>query len=64
MVEANLKLALSANGRSFVVAIEMLKILKINKVNLLTNNPEKLNFFKNSRILFKKTIPLEIESIL
>jgi GTP cyclohydrolase II len=36
--------------------------LKINKVNLLTNNPEKLKAFNNSGILLNKRIPLEIES--
>jgi len=61
-VEANLRLGLPADGRNFDVAIEMLKILKINKVNLLTNNPEKLKAFNNSGILLNKRIPLEIDS--
>ncbi|MCX8530779.1 GTP cyclohydrolase II [Chryseobacterium luquanense] len=61
-VEANLKLGLPADGRNFDVGIEMLKILKINKVNLLTNNPEKLKAFDKSGILLNKRIPLEIES--
>jgi GTP cyclohydrolase II len=61
-VEANLKLGLPADGRNFDVGIEMLKILKINKVNLLTNNPEKLKAFNNSGILLNKRISLEIES--
>ncbi|MDR4894614.1 MULTISPECIES: GTP cyclohydrolase II [unclassified Chryseobacterium] len=61
-VEANLRLGLPADGRSFDVAIEMLKMLEISKVNLLTNNPEKLKAFNNSGILLNKRIPLEIES--
>lgn len=61
-VEANLRLGLPADGRNFDVAIEMLKILEVTKVNLLTNNPEKLKAFNNSGILLNKRIPLEIES--
>lgn len=61
-VEANLQLGLPADGRNFDVAIEMLKILEVSKVNLLTNNPEKLKAFNNSGILLNKRIPLEIES--
>lgn len=61
-VEANLQLGLPADGRNFDVAIEMLKILEVSKVNLLTNNPEKLKAFNNSGILLNKRISLEIES--
>ena len=61
-VEANLRLGLPADGRDFGVAIEMLKILTISKVNLLTNNPEKLKSLDNSGILLNKRIPLEINS--
>lgn len=61
-VEANLRLGLPADGRNFDVAIEMLKILEVSKVNLLTNNPEKLKAFNSSGILLNKRIPLEIES--
>ncbi|OBW39626.1 Riboflavin biosynthesis protein RibBA [Chryseobacterium sp. MOF25P] len=61
-VEANLRLGLPADGRNFDVAIEMLKILEVTKVNLLTNNPEKLKAFNSSGILLNKRIPLEIES--
>lgn len=61
-VEANLKLGLPADGRDFGVAIEMLKILNVAKVNLLTNNPEKLKALENSGVLLNERIPLEIDS--
>ncbi|SHL96234.1 GTP cyclohydrolase II [Chryseobacterium carnipullorum] len=61
-VEANLKLGLPADGRNFDVAIEMLKILKVDHVNLLTNNPEKLKSLENTGIVLGKRIPLEIDS--
>ncbi len=61
-VEANLRLGLPADGRDFGVAIEMLKTLNISKVNLLTNNPEKLKSLDNSGILLHQRIPLEINA--
>lgn len=61
-VEANLKLGLPADGRNFRVAIEMLNILNVSKVNLLTNNPEKLKALENSGIVLNERIPLEIDS--
>ncbi|SHK85937.1 GTP cyclohydrolase II [Chryseobacterium polytrichastri] len=61
-VEANLRLGLPADGRNFDVGIQILKILNVFKVNLLTNNPEKLKVFNNSGILLNERIPLEIES--
>ena len=61
-VEANLKLGLPADGRDFGVAIEMLKILEVAKVNLLTNNPEKLKALENSGVFLNERIPLEIDS--
>ncbi len=61
-VEANLKLGLPADARDFDVAICMLKILEVSKVNLLTNNPEKMKAFNNSGISLNKRIALEIES--
>ncbi|PQA94011.1 GTP cyclohydrolase II [Chryseobacterium shigense] len=61
-VEANLKLGLPADGRNFDVAIEMLKVLKVDHVNLLTNNPEKLKSLENTGIVLDKRIPLEIDS--
>ena len=61
-VEANLKLGLPADGRNFDVAVEMLKILNVKKINLLTNNPDKLKSLENSGIILNHRVPLEIES--
>lgn len=61
-VEANLKLGLPADGRNFDVAVEMLNILKISKINLLTNNPDKIKSIENSQIILNSRIPLEIDS--
>lgn len=61
-VEANLKLGLPADGRNFDVAVEMLNILKIRKINLLTNNPDKIRSIENSDIILNSRIPLEMDS--
>ena len=41
--EANIALKHQADGRSFKVAAEILSALNINKIKLLSNNPEKKN---------------------
>lgn len=61
-VQANLEQGLPADGRDFNVAIEMLKLLNIKKINLLTNNPEKLKFVENSEIQLNHRIPLQIKA--
>lgn len=59
-VEANLKLGLPADDRNFSVAIEILKILNVEIINLLTNNPEKVKFVEQSTINLNSRIPLQI----
>lgn len=59
-VEANLHLGLPADARDFKVAIKILKILGVKKINLLTNNPDKVSHVVDSDIEFGKRIPLEI----
>ena len=61
-VEANLKLGLPADGRDFSVAVDILNILGVEKINLLTNNPDKLSFVENSNIQLVKRIPLNIKA--
>lgn len=61
-VEANLKLGLPDDGRDFSVAIEMLNLLGISKINLMTNNPDKINFVNKSNIQLIKRLPLNIKA--
>lgn len=61
-VQANLQLGLPADGRDFSVAIEILKDLGVNEINLLTNNPDKVKYVQDSEIKFHQRIPLEIDA--
>lgn len=61
-VEANVKLGLPADDRDFNEAIEILNILGVKDINLLTNNPEKLQGVQSSNIHLNKRIPLQIHS--
>lgn len=61
-VEANLKLGLPADDRNFNVAIEILQKLDIKEINLLTNNPLKMEAVEKSNIKLNSRIPLQIPS--
>lgn len=61
-VQANLQLGLPADNRDFTVAIEILKLLGAQEINLLTNNPDKIKYVENSDIILHKRIPLQIEA--
>ncbi|WP_312075342.1 GTP cyclohydrolase II [Chryseobacterium sp.] len=59
-VQANLELGLPADDRNFGVAIDILNNLGVKKINLLTNNPEKVRFVQESNIELNSRIPLQI----
>lgn len=59
-VEANQILGFEDDERDFTAAIMILKALDINKINLLSNNPRKINIFKNSGIEVNEVIPLKV----
>lgn len=61
-VEANLALHLPIDARDYKIAGEILKSLGISKVDLLTNNPTKIEKLTKFRITVIKQIPLEIPS--
>jgi len=61
-VQANLELGLPADDRDFGIAIEMLENIGIKSLNLMTNNPEKIQIIKDSSINFNSRIPLQIKS--
>jgi GTP cyclohydrolase II len=60
-VEANLALGFDIDSREYEKAVEILKDLGISSINLLTNNPDKVNVFKDSGISLESRIPIEME---
>ncbi|MFN8319984.1 MAG: GTP cyclohydrolase II [Saprospiraceae bacterium] len=59
-VEANRVLGLEIDARRYDCAISILKELNIEKVRLLTNNPDKLKAFEGSGIEVVERVALEI----
>ncbi|BGI51155.1 MAG: GTP cyclohydrolase II [Arsenophonus endosymbiont of Ceratovacuna japonica] len=57
-VEANLKLGFQPDERDFSICADMYKLLSINEVRLLTNNPKKLETIKNAGINVIERVPL------
>ena len=59
-IEANIELGLGVDLRSYEVAAYVLKHLKVKSIQLLTNNPEKVEDLRRQGILVTKTRPIEI----
>lgn len=59
--EANEILGFKPDERSYDVAAEIFKDLKIKQVDLLTNNPDKIDQLQDYGIQIHQRIPLEIE---
>ncbi|MEA1913672.1 MAG: GTP cyclohydrolase II [Campylobacterota bacterium] len=57
-VAANHQLGFSADERSYEIVETILNHFKIKKINLLTNNPEKMDSLKN--IAIENRIPIEV----
>jgi 3,4-dihydroxy 2-butanone 4-phosphate synthase/GTP cyclohydrolase II len=61
-VEANEALGLPADARDYLVAAEILKDLSVAKIELLTNNPQKIRQLSDFGVEVVKKIPLEFAS--
>lgn len=59
-VEANEQLGLSSDSRSYKLAVDILKTLRIKSVQLMTNNPKKLDALSRSGIEVTRRIPIHI----
>lgn len=62
-IEANQKLGLEVDNRDYNLAITILNDLNITKINLLTNNPDKIQAIEESDIELVERLPLEIKPI-
>ncbi|MCR5613936.1 bifunctional 3,4-dihydroxy-2-butanone-4-phosphate synthase/GTP cyclohydrolase II [Treponema sp.] len=63
-VDANLKLGFESDLRDYTDGIQILKDLKVSKIKLMTNNPDKIDSMQvaGSGIKLVERIPLEIKS--
>ena len=52
-------LGFSGDERDYKAAIEILKYFKISKLDLITNNPEKIEYLKNNKIKVDKIIKIK-----
>lgn len=60
-LEANLELGFHSDLRDYSLATQLLEDLKISKIRLITNNPDKIKAFDNSKIEVVERIPIEIK---
>ena len=61
-VDANLTLGFEEDERSYTPAKHILDILNINKINLITNNPDKIRQLEKLGISIARRIPLLVKS--
>lgn len=59
-IEANLELGFKADERNYASAAQILQELGINRVRLLTNNPDKIKALEKFNIKITERIPLEV----
>ncbi|WP_434776890.1 GTP cyclohydrolase II [Neisseria sp. Ec49-e6-T10] len=59
-VEANIQLGLPVDARNFNIAHDMLKHLNVQTLDLMTNNPQKIQAFKEMGFNIDKRVSLEV----
>lgn len=62
-IEANKQLGLDVDSRDYTLAVTILNDLGIKKINLLTNNPDKISAIEESDIQLVNRLPLEIKPV-
>jgi len=61
-VEANERLGFAVDAREYEQCAEILHDLGINKVRIMSNNPEKIKTLKNSGLEIVERVPMEVEA--
>ncbi len=59
-IEANVHLGLEVDARQYGIAVAMLRDLKIPRIHLLTNNPEKIDAIADSSVEIVSRLPIII----
>ncbi len=59
-VDANIRLGFAVDSRDFAVAAQMLRLLSVEQVRLLTNNPEKVAGLEAEGVAVVERLPLKI----
>lgn len=59
-VEANHKLGFAADERDFTLCADMLRLLNVNEIRLLTNNPKKVETLTTAGINIVERVPLQV----
>jgi len=57
-LDANLKLGLPADARNYEIAAEILQSIGVNRISLLSNNPDKVQQLENHGINVEERMPL------
>ncbi|MEM1132283.1 MAG: GTP cyclohydrolase II [Pseudomonadota bacterium] len=57
-VEANNRLGFATDARDFMIAVNMLKLLNVDQVKLMTNNPDKVGRLEQGGIKVVQRVPL------
>lgn len=60
-VEANLALGFPEDLRKYNCAGQILQDLGVKSINLMTNNPDKIEKIQEAGIIVNKRIPIEVE---
>jgi len=58
--EANQRLGFGFDDRDYTAAISILESLGVRRINLLTNNPDKVKAFENTSIQVQDRVPIEM----
>lgn len=61
-IQANHSLGFDTDLRDFTIAVKVLEHLKIKSIELLSNNPEKIEVWKNSGIKIARRVSLIVET--
>ena len=62
-IDANTHLGLEVDARQYDIAIDILKDLGIKEIDLLTNNPKKIEAIEHSDIRIRKRVALDIPAV-